>query len=270
MKLKILSLLFFGCIHTIAQEQGIPPKTTKQFLIKRSENKITIDGNLDEQVWGKADKATNFWQKQPRNDVKAVLKTEVRATYDDDFIYFGAICYDSGTHVVPTLKRDQFFSGDGFAVVLDPLNQATSGFLFGTNPYGVQTDVLLAGGTGRENYNGDWDNRWFVEVQRYQDKWIVEMAIPFKTLRYDASIPTWGINFCRNDKKNNRLNSWTQIPIQLWMIDLGYTGRMEWDQPPKKTNLLKRTTSVGLRNSSAFAKAFLHYTFYLYPKFSQI
>jgi len=62
------------------------------------------------------------------------------------------------------------------------------------------------------------------------------MAIPFKTLRYETDRTTWGINFFRNDKKNNRQDVWAEIPRQFWFIDLGYTGRLEWDVAPKKVN----------------------------------
>ena len=151
-------------------------------------------------------------------------------------MYVAGTCYDSTNHVVTTLKRDiGYWDGDGVAVILDPLNEASTGYMFGTSPYGVQTDVLLGGGTGPGHYSEEWDNRWYVETQRYEDRWTVEMAIPFKTLRYDANRTTWGINFMRNDQKNNRQDAWARVPIQFWFIDLGYTGKLNWDQTPPKT-----------------------------------
>jgi len=68
------------------------------------------------------------------------------------------------------------------------------------------------------------------------DRWTVEMAIPFKTLRYETGRSIWGINFLRNDKKNNRQDAWAQVPRQFWFIDLGYTGQLQWDASPKKAN----------------------------------
>jgi len=218
----------------IAQNNN-PNQETHELRIQRTTSPILLDGKLEEPVWQEADVATDFMQKQPRDDIKAGLRTEMRLTYDDQFLYVAATCFDSTNHVIATLKRDVgFWDGDAVAVILDPLNEATTGFMFGASPFGVQTEVLLGGGSGPENYSREWDNRWFVEVMRYNDRWTVEMAIPFKTLRYEAGKSSWGINFTRNDKKNNRLDAWAPVPRQFWVIDLGYTGKLIWDEAPKK------------------------------------
>ena len=177
-----------------------------------------------------------FGKKSPRDDIRAIARTEVRMTYDDQFLYVGGTCYGTSDWVVSTLKRDEFWDGDAFAVVLDPVNEATTGYMFGTNSYGSQTDVLLGGGSGSENYNSEWDNRWYVETQIQGDQWSFEMAIPFKTLRYKAGKKIWGVNFIRNDKQSNYLDIWAQTPRQFWVIDLGYTGQLIWDEAPKKLN----------------------------------
>ena len=232
--LPILAL-WLACAGLSHAQNNNPNQESHQIRIQRTSSPIILDGKLEEEVWRKADVATDFWQKQPRDDIKAGLRTEMRVTYDDQFLYVAATCFDSTNHVVATLKRDiGFWDGDAVAVVLDPLNEATTGFMFGASPYGVQTEVLLGGGSGPENYSREWDNRWYVEVQRYLDRWTVEMAIPFKTLRYEAGKTSWGINFTRNDKKNNRLDTWAPVPRQFWVIDLGYTGKMIWDEAPKK------------------------------------
>ena len=237
MKATFTTLCLSLFLHfAIGQSDSRPNQQDYGLNIQRAIDEIRLDGIVEEETWQKADIATDFWQKSPKDDIKAVLKTEMMVSYDDNFLYVAAICHDSTNHVITTLKRDVgFWDSDGVGIVLDPLNQATSGFMFGTSPYGVQTEVLLGGGSGSENYNAQWDNRWFVETKRYQDRWTVEMAIPFKTLRYEEERTTWGINFIRNDKKNNRIDGWARIPIQFWMIDLGYTGRLQWDEAPKKT-----------------------------------
>ncbi|MEM1123705.1 MAG: DUF5916 domain-containing protein, partial [Bacteroidota bacterium] len=206
--------------------------------IKKATDQIRLDGKLEEATWKQADVGSNFTQKNPVPGAEAVLKTQFQLTYDDNFLYVAATCFDESTnHIVSTMKRDiGFWDGDNVGVVLDPLNEATTGFMFGTNPAGVQTDVLLGGGTGPEHYGSEWDNRWYVETHVYHDRWTIEMAIPFKTLRYETGRTTWGINFFRNDMKNNRQDVWAAIPRQFWFIDLGYTGRLDWDVAPRKTN----------------------------------
>ena len=221
-----------------AQNDVVTDREQKSIKIARTIDQITVDGMLEEETWEQADRGSDFFQKSPRDDVKAALKTEFSLSYDDNFLYVSARCFDSGNdHVVPTLKRDEaYWNADAVAIILDPLNEASSGFMFASSSHGVQTDVLLGGGTGSGNYNDRWDNRWFAETKRYDKYWTVEMAIPFKSLRYSGGNTTWGINFLRNDKKNNRHDAWSHIPAQFWYIDLGYTGELIWDEAPEKAN----------------------------------
>ncbi len=227
----ILALLF--CLSLSSQE-GRTNQDQFRLQIQRASQKIQLDGNLDDPAWQSAQIAKDFWQKSPRDDIKAHAKTEVKMTYDDQFLYVGGTCFGTPDWVVSTLKRDEFWDGDGFAVVLDPLNEATTGYMFATNLYGSQTDVLLGGGSGFENYNSEWDNRWYVETKIQGDRWSFEMAIPFKTLRYKAGKSIWGLNFVRNDKQGNYLDVWAQMPRQFWVVDLGYTGQLIWDVAPSK------------------------------------
>ncbi len=233
---QILVGLLCLTVNVLAQNNN-PNQEKYEIRIEKAEGPILLDGVVEEESWLKAEVASDFWQKTPRDDIKAVLRTEIRVTYDDQFLYIAGVCFDSTNHVIPTLKRDVgFWDGDGVGIMLDPLNEATTGFMFGTSPFGVQMEALLGGGSGEENYSGEWDNRWYVEAKRYLDRWTFEMAIPFKTLRYETGKTSWGINFMRNDKKNNRMDVWSQVPRQFWVIDLGYSGKMTWDAAPKKTS----------------------------------
>ncbi|WOK04278.1 DUF5916 domain-containing protein [Imperialibacter roseus] len=209
-----------------------------QLRIERAKDPIVLDGELNESSWQTADVATDFWMKFPRDDQQAPRQTEMRATYDDKFLYVSAVCYDTSYYVVQTLKRDiRYFDGDGIAVVIDPVNKKTNGFFFGVSPMNVQAEDLLAASSN--NLNFSWDNKWFSEVTRHEDRWIVEMAIPFKTLRFEANSGEWGINFIRNDLKANQYHAWTNIPVNFDGYDLGYTGLMVWDKAPDpvKTNI---------------------------------
>lgn len=229
-------LTFLAClISTVALAQKERPnQASHQISIKRAAGQIQLDGELSEDTWQKAALATGFWEKDPRDGVKAVVQTEARLTYDDQFLYVALTCYDtSQDHIIQTLKRDAgYWDSDGIAITLDPINEATNGFMFGVNPLGVQMEALLGGGSGDGNWNNNWDNIWFAETQQYEDHWTVEMAIPFKTLRYEAGKTEWGINFLRNDAKRNQFHVWAPIPRQFWGIDQGYSGKLIWDAAP--------------------------------------
>ena len=84
---------------------------------------------------------------------------------------------------------------------MDPFNDLTNGFTFGTNAAGAQWDGTMYEG-GKVDLN--WDNKWISKVKNYDDKWILEMAIPFSSIRYKNGINKWGINFSRNDLQNGR------------------------------------------------------------------
>ena len=104
-------------------------------------------------------------------------------TYNERFIYVAAICFDEQNYFVETLKRDNFDLDDAFAILLDPVNRQSNGYGFGVNVLGAQTEILVEV-NGLDN---SWDNKWFSKTQQYEDRWTVEMAIPFKTLRFKSS-----------------------------------------------------------------------------------
>ncbi len=235
MRGKIIILcIFLVTIKSIAQMTYDDPQEIYKLKIKRASSEIIIDGILSEKAWQEADLASDFWLKFPQDDVKAKRQTEVRMTYDVKFIYISAVCMDTTYNVVQTLKRDsRFFEGDGFGVVLDPINRRANGFLFGISPMNVQSEDLISSSTfGQLNFS--WDHKWISEVSREPDRWIVEIAIPFNTLRFESGADMWGINFFRNDLKSNEIHTWTHIPVNFEPYDMGYTGTLQWDTPPPK------------------------------------
>lgn len=205
--------------------------------IKKAISSIEIDGELNETAWQEADIAKDFYQQYPYDTGYALSKTEVRLTYDDNFIYVGVVCYDEipGDYIIQSLKRDYSFSvGDAFAIFIDPFNDKTNGFAFYVNPAGAQSEGLIAGG-GTRGVTRTWDNKWYSHVTKYDNKWVAEMAIPFKTLRFEEGISKWGVNFGRNDLKRNERSTWRPVPRNFDEASLAFTGKILWDKPPAKT-----------------------------------
>ncbi len=250
-----IAILFLGSL-SIADAQGqdessrVSINTTQetyQVSIARTRDKIKVDGRLDEPSWEKAKPAKDFWMAFPADGIQVPqeTQTEVRLTYDENFIYVGATCYGPNDYIIPTLKRDNrlFWNGDVFGVLFDPVNNASNGFSFATNPAGVQTESLISGRTGTRSemgsgsssgFNTAWDNKWYVEVAHYENYWTVEMAIPFNILRYEQGRQTWGINFSRGEPRSNSWHAWAPVPVQFLTVDLGYTGALMWDEAPQK------------------------------------
>lgn len=204
--------------------------------ISRVSGKIVIDGDLQESHWKSADVAKDFYQQFPYDTSFSNTKTEVRMGYDDQFIYVGAICWDSapGDYVIQSLKRDFSYPvSDAFAIYLDPFSDKTNGFNFTVNPLGVQREGLLENG-GQFGVTTAWDNRWFAEVKEFDDRWEVEMAIPFKTIRYNEGQKEWRVNFSRNNLKANENTCWVPVPRNFNIAMLANTGRLIFDEAPQK------------------------------------
>jgi hypothetical protein len=192
---------------------------------------ISIDGVVDS-AWYSTELATDFYMVLPMDTSFAKVRTEVRMAYDDDHLYLIALCYNGlpGPYMVESLRRDFVFGkNDNFLLFMDPFDDQTNGFSFGANAAGAQWDGTMYEG-GKVDLS--WDNKWNSAVKNYPDKWIFEMAIPFKSIRYKKGITNWGINFSRNDLKTTEKSSWAPVPRQFPTASLAYTGTLHWDQPP--------------------------------------
>ena len=205
-----------------------------QIHIHHTVDPIQIDGVLDELSWKQADPADNFFMMTPMDTSLANIKTEVRLTYDDKFLYLSAVCHDGkpGPYMVESMRRDFNFSkNDNFIFFLDTYNDLTNGFTFGTNAVGAEWDGNMYEG-GKVDLS--WDNIWYSKVKGYSDYWVMEISIPFRTLRYKKDISSWGINLSRYDLKTPEKSAWAPVPRQFPSASLAYTGSLVWDSIPPK------------------------------------
>lgn len=216
------------CSASIAQKKN----ASFELHIHSTSAPIEIDGIANEPGWQNAQVARNFFMVLPMDTSLAKVKTEVMMTYDKSNLYLLAICHKAlpGRDLVESLRRDfDFTKNDNFIVFIDPFDDKTDGFAFGTNAENAQWDGLMYEG-GSVDLN--WDNKWKSAVKHYPDKWVLEMAIPLRTLRYKKDVTRWGINFSRNDLKTTEKSSWAPVPRQFPTAALAYTGTLVWDQAP--------------------------------------
>lgn len=198
---------------------------------------MTIDAEMNEAVWKDAEVATKFKQFFPFDSSYAKAQTEVRMTYDENFIYVFATMRNLGPrkYVTPSLRRD--FRGeanDSFVVQFDTYQDKTNSFQFGSNPFGVQREGLVAnGGNATEDLQLSWDNKWYSEAKILEDRWVCEFAIPFKTIRYKHGLSAWNINFYRIDSEYTERSTWSPIPRFFPLINLAFSRQLFWDEPLK-------------------------------------
>jgi hypothetical protein len=244
------------CFNTNLQGQTKGLNRDKYRInISQTDNNITIDGVLDEPVWKSADKADHLHRVLPTDTGYAAAQTEIRLTYNESTLYVGVICYDPspGKRPVESFRRDfSFMKNDNFIVFIDTYNDQTNGFAFGISPAGAQWDGLQANGGV---VNLDWDIKWRSAVKNYNDKWVAEFAIPFRSMRYHGGASEWGINFSRQDLKTNEKSSWAPMPRQFATATLAFTGSLVWDKPLPSSgprfSLIPYVTAKATQNNEA-------------------
>ncbi|TQO37933.1 carbohydrate binding protein with CBM9 domain [Arenibacter algicola] len=207
-----------------------------QLHIHKTTAAIEVDGIGNDLAWQDTDVATNFYMVLPMDTGMANEPSEIRMTYDENNLYLLATFYNAtkGPYYVESLRRDfSFGKNDNFLLFMDPFNNQTTGYSFGSNAAGAQWDGTMHSG-GSVDLN--WDSKWVSAVTSDDEKWVFEMAIPFKSIRYEDGVMEWGINFSRLDLKSGEKSSWTPIPRQFPTASLAYTGTLVWDSPPPTPN----------------------------------
>lgn len=245
---KHLCTLLLLCMTALLFGQTYPP-----LHIKRATGTITLDAVIEEADWQTAEIATDFKQYFPADTSLANAQTEVRMTYDDEFVYISAKMYNLGAtrkYVTPSLRRDyRGEANDGVSVVFDPFQDKTNAFQFGVNPFGVQREGLISnGGATSEDLSLNWDNKWLAEAKTYDGYWIAEMAIPFKTLRFKENGTVWNVNFYRIDSEYAERSTWSPVPRNFGVITLAFTRQLIWDEPLHKPGSNIALIPFGLGN----------------------
>jgi Domain of unknown function (DUF5916) len=211
---------------TAAAIDGPPPPIPPEVVARDDSGRVTVraikldaplrfDGRLDDEVYASVPPVSGFVQQVPREGAPATERTDAWVMYDGDTIYIAARCWDSAPPdrwVANELRRDtnQLRQNDTFGVILDTFYDRRNGFLFYTNPLGARADQAV---TDEGNLNVDWNPVWDVRTGRFDGGWTVEMAIPFKSLRYRSGAgQVWGINIRRVIRRRNEWTHLTLIP----------------------------------------------------------
>jgi hypothetical protein len=204
MRINYLPLLFILCATLSINAQTAPTPIS----IPKFDKAPIIDGKLDEEVWQKAAVLKNFYQIQPGDNTPPSKPTEVLIGFDPHFLYIAFKATDEPDKVRATLaKRDNIFSDDYVGVMLDTFNDKRKAFEVFFNPFGIQGDGILTEGRG-EDFSVDllMESKGIVHETGFN----VEIAIPFKSLRFEAGKgKLWGAHFFRRIQRfEAELDSW--------------------------------------------------------------
>lgn len=216
----------------------------------------TIDGEvLTDPAWAQAPPISGFWQEQPDEGQPASERTEVRIVYTAEMLYVGVVCYDRdpSSIIVSDARRDAALDDtDSFQMIFDTYRDRQNGFVFGTNPAGIEYDGQMTNegqggaglGAGRTQqagsgggFNINWDGSWEVRAKITETGWSAEFAIPFRTLRFPSGMDqTWGVNFQRNIRRRNERAYWARIPRQYNLYRVSLAGALSGLRTPALRN----------------------------------
>jgi len=208
---------------------SLPPEKSTPVKMVLFAKPPTIDGKLDDDVWKTASLLKDFYQVQPGDNLVPPNKTEVMLGYDAHFLYIAFHCYDDPAKVRANVpKRDNIWDDDYVGILFDTFNDQRRAYEFDFNPLGIQAD-----GIWTEGKNEDMSLDIVMESKGLltEDGYTIEVAIPFKSLRYVAGKDKlWGVHFWRRTKRlNNSLDMW--IPLDRdkgsWLAQEGHLAGLE-------------------------------------------
>ncbi|MDP3719270.1 MAG: DUF5916 domain-containing protein [Acidobacteriota bacterium] len=209
---KIVFLSFLVCAlgtpASAGQSEPVPHLAAERL---QDEERITLDGRLDEPAWARAVPATDFRQQEPVEGAAPSQPTEVRVVFSANSLYIGAELFDSDPSGIKGFQRRRdagLGSDDRFMWILDTFRDGRTGYFFEINPAGLLGDGLLRIGSGG-SINKSWDGIWDVRVRRHDRGWTAEIRIPFRTLNFDPRSDRWGINFQRTIRRLNEELVWS-------------------------------------------------------------
>lgn len=178
----------------------------------RTNEIITIDGELSENIWQNEHSVSGFIQKDPFEGQPESQKTVIHFAYDDAALYIGARMYDSAPDsiIARLSRRDVYTNSDAIWFFIDPYFDRQTGFYFGVNAAGTQYDGVLF----NDSWDDDsWDGVWEGKATIDDKGWSAEMKIPFSQLKFQSKdVMTWGVNVRRDITRNNERSYLVHVP----------------------------------------------------------
>jgi len=233
----------------------VPPEKAKPITIPRFDKAPVIDGKLDEASWQTAAVLKDFFQIQPGDNIAPSKPTEVLIGYDAKFLYIAFKATDEPDKVRATVaKRDNIFNDDYVGFMLDTFNDQRKAFEVFFNPLGIQGDGVLTEGRG-EDFSVDllMESKGIVHGTGFD----VEIAIPFKSLRFEAGKgKLWGAHFFRRIKRfENELDSWMPFSRSI-SSNLSQAGHLTGLEGISVERAIELIPSVTLSESGRFVRAY--------------
>jgi hypothetical protein len=216
-----LSLYFLSFAGAVCAQQNSPANNAAVVIIRTLAVAPQIDGKIEESEWaGSAIIDQRFTQFQPDHGYPSPFYTVVRIAQTGDSLYLAFEAFDPEMErlaVAKTQRDSNLGKDDSVAVLFDTFHDQRTAYGFQTNALGTQRDFRVAD-NGR-TVDARWDAAWRSAAQRLEDRWVVEMEIPFAILKFAADgEATWGINFLRTVPRSLEYSLWSEPSEALYRV----------------------------------------------------
>jgi hypothetical protein len=206
-------IVFFSLVISIAihaQEAAAPT-----IAITRAKGSIKIDADLSDEGWQDAVRVDKWYETNPGNNTEPKVKSVGRLTYDDKYLYAAFEFSDPEPKNIrgPFAEQDALSTAyDYGGLFIDAANDGKTAMLFLATARGIQYDALQSDPTNTEDDTPDF--YWDSEAKVTATGWVLEMRVPFSSLRYPATDPqTWGIMLYRNWPRDHRVQMFN-VPLE--------------------------------------------------------
>ena len=165
---------------------------------------IRVDGVLDESIWKDALVMGVNNEVRPGDNVPAPVETDMLLAYDDECFYIAFRAYDPDPSQIRArlCDRDRMWDDEWVVIGIDTYNDQRGGFEFACNPFGIQGDTA----SGVHGNGNSWDAIWDSAGRITGWGYVVEMAIPFSSLRFQRTEgdQVWGVDAVRSYPRDVR------------------------------------------------------------------
>ena len=208
-------LIFLIAVFTI---HGLSATERPTVTAHLTDTPITVDGMLDEAIWQTVQPITEFVQRLPQDGGIPSEESEMRILYDNNHLYFGFTFFDSEPEKVRAtiLNRGGWLHRDDkLEIALDTYLDRRNAYLFELNPLGTQDDALITDENRPSQDEWAWDGVYISEGRVTDFGWVLEVAIPWNTLRFpNKDELTMGLAVKRYINRKNESVIWPHIGLE--------------------------------------------------------
>src|SRR5687767_834726 len=245
----ILLLAVLACTPVHAQRAGssrvgepaVPEKEGKELVAHYvGDTPPRIDGDLNDEVWQRAQAIEDMVQNDPDNMQPPTERTIVKVAYDDRTVYVAVMNFmrDRARVTSALGRRDTNPRADSIKITFDPRHDHLTAYTFDANPSGVQGDMMWYDDTRQSM---DYDAVWDVRTQQRDDGWTAEFRIPFSQLRFSITPGepvVWGFNIRRDITYNAEMIRWVATPRGAQGF-VSRFGHLTFEKPPSAPRRLE-------------------------------